>query len=278
MTTRHDPDRTVSEWLEEGPNALPDITRRAIEVGVRTTRQTRRRSLVPRWWSANRLPARLVLGALAVLVALGGFYLSAPDANRLPGGVGAGPSTPQPPTARPSAPRPSHVPEIAETFTSSIHGYSVGYPARWNATSAYVPWWPPTWKQQQTESDDTAFFDFLSSPLGSTAFRAASATAPDGVSIDDWVDEFMTFSDEAGCAPARTTQPTIVIDGHEGRVRASCGEVEATVAVERRVYLFTLYGTDAETRATELRDVFDALAATIDLRPEDAVNSGPPAG
>ncbi len=41
-------------------------------------------------------------------------------------------------------------------------------------------------------------------------------------------------------------------------------ELEATVAVGRRVYLITLFHDGPDRGA-----VFDALAATIDLRPED---------
>ena len=277
MTTRHDPDRALSAWLEEGPNVLPEVTRRAIEVGVRATRQVRRRSLVPWWRTETGLRSQLVVGAFAVVVALGGFYLSGPGSNPLPAGVGAAPPTSQPSTSRPSTPIPSGVPAMTEVFRSSIHGYSVRYPAGWMPSSASTPWWPPAWKQQ-TDADAASLFDVIRSPLNSTSFRVASATAPDGVSIDSWVDTFMTFSDQVGCAPARITQPTIVIDGYEGRVRDSCGEVEATVAVERRVYMFTLFGTDTEVngRAGALRDVFDAFAATIDLRPEDALDSSPP--
>ena len=40
----------VAAWLEEGPNELPESTRRAIAVDVRTTHQSRRSVWAPRWF------------------------------------------------------------------------------------------------------------------------------------------------------------------------------------------------------------------------------------
>jgi hypothetical protein len=165
---------------------------------------------------------------------------------------------------------------MTERFNSAIHGYAVSYPGGWTVRRAETPWWPPDWKR--SGSPDVSF-DWLTSPLESRAFRAASATAPEGISIDDWIDEYMTFSDEPGCAPPRVTQPEVVIDGRPGRLRDSCSEVEATVVVGRRVYLFTLFLLDAELdgQARNARPVFDAFAETIDLQPEDALSSPTPA-
>jgi Tol biopolymer transport system component len=43
MNTKRDADTILGAWLEDGPLALPDDTRRAIAVGLRTTPQRRRR-------------------------------------------------------------------------------------------------------------------------------------------------------------------------------------------------------------------------------------------
>jgi hypothetical protein len=100
-------------------------------------------------------------------------------------------------------------------------------------------------------------------------FRAASAPLPDGLpSVNDWIDEFLIFGDPS-CVPPRVTQELISIDGAPGRLWDGCGTVEATVVLDGRVYMFTLWvGSDQVTNGREL---FDAFAATIDLRPEDAV-------
>ena len=41
MTVKRDPDAILAAWLEEGPTALPEPTRRAIAVTTRTTTQRR---------------------------------------------------------------------------------------------------------------------------------------------------------------------------------------------------------------------------------------------
>jgi hypothetical protein len=69
----------------------------------------------------------------------------------------------------------------------------------------------------------------------------------------------------------------VTIDGHAGRLRGFCGdppatEIEATVVVNNRVYLFTLFrfveGNETASEAHE-RALFDAFAATIKLNPQD---------
>ena len=93
--------------------------------------------------------------------------------------------------------------------------------------------------------------------------------------MNDWIDEYLIFGDP-NCVPPRERQEVISIDGAPGRLWDACGEVEATVVLDGRVYMFTLFlGSD---QATNGRELFDALAATIDLRPEDAVAPEPEPG
>ena len=64
----------------------------------------------------------------------------------------------------------------------------------------------------------------------------------------------------------RNEQAGITIDGHSGRISDECPDkVVATVVVDGRLYLFAMLHNRADARA-----LFDAFAATIDLRPEDA--------
>ena len=55
-----------------------------------------------------------------------------------------------------------------------------------------------------------------------------------------------------------------------GSGRSVRAEIEATVVVGGRLYLFTLY-----LEASDARAVFDAYASTIDLRPEEAASPAP---
>ena len=90
----------VAAWLEEGPNQLPDSTRRAIAVDVRTTHQARRSIWFPwRFPAADRL-SLVALAAVAVMVvAIAGLAVSriGPDGGNVGG----------PPPARSVSPSPS---------------------------------------------------------------------------------------------------------------------------------------------------------------------------
>ena len=167
------------------------------------------------------------------------------------------------PSSAPS-PTPTPVLSMTKTFTSVDNGFAVGYPADWTVEPATSLWWPPA----SAHSDDSSGFDFIFAPadLFDHHFRAASAVAPEGVVIDDWIDSYMTTAGDNTCNPRRSTLPEITIDGQAGRIRTTCpSEVEATVVMGRRAYMFTL-----ATDSPEIRAMFDVFAATIDLRPEGA--------
>ena len=85
---------------------------------------------------------------------------------------------------------------------------------------------------------------------------------PDGVSIDDWYDEYVSPS---GCGVPRSQQVEITIDGRLGRVIECPSQIEATVVAGGRLYLFMLGHERSDARA-----FFDAWIATIDLTPETA--------
>jgi hypothetical protein len=166
------------------------------------------------------------------------------------------------PSSAPS-PTPTPVLSMTKTFTSVNNGYGVGYPADWTVEPATSLWWPPAW----AHSDDYSGFDFIFAPADHH-FRAASAVAPEGVVIDDWIDSYMTTAGDNTCNPRRSTLPEITIDGQAGRIRTTCpNEVEATVVVGRRAYMFTL---SSESDSPDKQAMFDAFAATIDLRPGGA--------
>jgi hypothetical protein len=266
----------VAAWLEEGPDQLPDSTRRAIAVDVRTTHQSRRHVWFPwRFPPVDRL-SLVALAAVAVMVvAIAGLAVSriAPDGGNV-GRPPPDPSTsasPSPSTseAPSAAPRPMPttivVPVMTEMFVSGLHGYALKHPADWTVTEASHGWWPPDWKADASPGDP---FDLIAGPDRLSGLRAASAPLPDGLpDVNDWIDEYLTFGDRR-CVPSRERQELISIDGAPGRLRNACGEVEATIVLGGRVYMFTLFLFNGEV--TNGRELFDALAATIDLRPEDA--------
>lgn len=151
---------------------------------------------------------------------------------------------------------------MTQTFVSPYSGYAVRYPIGWIPQDAPNPWTDP--------STNYADLDVISGPGG--VLRSGSIMAPEDAPIDNWIDRFITTARDNACNGWQVTLPVISIDGLAGRVRDTCpGEVEATVVVERRVYLFTLFSD-----APNIRSVFDAFAATIDLRPEGAADAPSP--
>jgi hypothetical protein len=245
MTTPPTPDPVLA-WLEEGPSELPDETRRAIAVDVHSTNQ-RRRGFIASWRATNvNGMSRLVLGAIAVVVAVGaGLYL-----------FGRGGPTGQvggPPTRAPAAPtesasptgsiQPSAViPDMTVTFDSEFSGFSLRHPVGANIVRAASVW--------SVSVEGTEGFDFIGPGEPDFGmFRAASTVAPKNSVIDPWIDAFVTGAAVGTCNPPRSTLP-------------------ATVVIGRRVHVFTLFFDSADRRA-----VFDAFIATVDLRPEDALEA-----
>jgi hypothetical protein len=148
---------------------------------------------------------------------------------------------------------------MTTTFVSPSYGYSFKYLDRGPVRLPTEPWDPAN-----LDSDNANRFDAVETGLGAY-FESASTPIPDGVSIDEWVDEYVTPTEAGGCGVPRSRQAEITIDGQSGRI-AECDHTEATVVAGGRLYLFRLGGP----RGEGARMVFDAWVATIDLRPEDA--------
>ena len=279
MNPPREPSAVVAAWLEDGPNELPESTRRAIAVDVRTTPQSRRSNWFPwRFPPVDRLSLVALAAVVVIVLAVGGLAWSriAPNGSNVggrPSLASASPSVVPPSASRPH-PTTLPIPPMQQTFFSERHGYTISYPAGWSSSPASQAWSPPDWKSGASPAEP---FDFLDGGGGAPFVRAASAPLPDGLpNVNDWIDEYLTFGDPI-CVPLREAQELISIDGAPGRLRDSCGEVEATVVLDGRVYMFTLFlGSD---QVTNSRELFDAFAATIDLRPEDAALPSPsPAG
>ena len=262
MNSPRESSAIVAAWLEEGPNELPESTRRAIAVDVRTTHQSRRSVRVPRWFPRlDRLTVVAVAAVAVMALAVGGLVVR----PFVSGGSNVG-GLPPAPSEAPSAdqgPWTVVVPAMSERYVSGRYGYSIMHPADWSVVQATQTWWPPDWKADASPGDP---FDYINR-LGEPPFlRAASAPLPDGLAnVNAWIDEYLTFGDP-NCVPPREASEVISIDGTPGRLWDACGTVEATIVLEGRVYMFTLF----VDQATNGRELFDALAATIDLRPEDA--------
>ena len=154
-------------------------------------------------------------------------------------------------------------PKLTTTFVSPTNGFSVKHPDRAAADPARDRWG----------------LDGIETGLGAY-FQGASTEIPDGVSIAEWVTDYVS---SGGCDLPRSQQMEITIDGQPGWIWECPGapdtdpsevidtgdtsEIHATVVAGGRLYLFTLLHSRSDGRA-----VFDAFAATIDLTPETAVD------
>jgi hypothetical protein len=286
MTQARDADLVIATWLDDGPIHLPDETRRAITVGLRTQPRTRPWAVLGGSW---RTPLSIFVTAAAIVLAVGG--LSAFLLSQRPGGVGTTPGlspvvspspslSPSPSVSPAAVPSPSSPPsresdpssavsELTATFISRKHGYSVGYAPGWPTMPSTLvgPWDPVVTPQPAFEP-----YDYIQTEGGGT-FRAASAVIPDGAPVDDWIVQHLTHSDVPACSAPRDSLETVAVDGQAGRLRGFCdsaAEIEVTVVVGRRVYLFTLFRGERATVEAEERALFDAMLATIQLSPEDA--------
>jgi hypothetical protein len=258
-------DRTARAWLDDGPTRMSDRAVLSALEEIHTTRQRRA------WWPARRatsvnIYARAAIAAVLVV----GVGFVAVNVLRQPGGSSVGgqaTASPFQSASPPLSPAPSaaDIPELTQTYVSSLNGFSIGYPDGFEIQAATEVWNP------RVNQEDYAQFDFMSNPP-LAFFRGSSTEVPDGVSVDEWVDlSVVHYEPGSSCGAPRSELPEFTIDGQSGRITLDCpGEIEATVVVGGRLYLFTL-GSDASNS----REIFDAWASTIDLRPEEAASPAP---
>jgi hypothetical protein len=166
------------------------------------------------------------------------------------------------------------MPSLDATFVSPTYGYSFKYFDRGKGTITPAnELWDPV---NQPPIDDRGpgslmdsgaphwdQFDVVETGLGAV-FQSASTEIPDGVSIDQWVDDSVVKYLPAGCYVPRSQQAETTIDGQLGRISEDCGPVVVTVVVDGRLYLFITYGE---------RELFDAWVGTINLTPATAASS-----
>ena len=154
------------------------------------------------------------------------------------------------------------LPGLTTTFVSPTYGYSFGYIDRGGLAPATELWDPVNQRPISNPDNPSDRFDSVETGFGDY-FQAASTEIPEGVSIDEWVDEYVSPS---GCGRPRSQQEEITIDGQPGRIfECPTDRIAATVVAGGRLYLFTMLHNRTDARA-----FFDTWVATIDLRPEAA--------
>ena len=260
MTAHHDLDKQLNDFLRDGPDELPYQSFDAVRD---RTEQTGQRVVLGPW----RLPemnkfVTIGLGAAAVVVAL---FLGAQFFGSPTGGVGSQPTATLQPTAtpEPTPSPPASPPPLTQTFTSTLHGYSVSYPEGWTAEAATEPWTASTFPLSFTVPQ----VDWLYDPDLEADLFLAIASQPIGDSTpEDWVAEQM--ASEEGCGA--DTAP-VTVDGASGVIGGESCSV-AVVTTAGRGYWFQLYTGNSAPAVTYYQAWFEEILATVHLAPEDAVD------
>jgi hypothetical protein len=266
MTANHDLERRLADFYEtEAPPVAPDWVLLDALTTIDVTPQRRVFIRVPwRKFPPMNTYARLAVAAVAV-VAMGavGIALLRPGTAPGVGGQAVTPS-PQPSLSATSRPTPSPMPAppLTQSFTSTLHGISMSYPEGWTAQPATEPWTGA----QANFGEPSA--DFLYDPTLTDHLFLSIASQPIGNSSpDEWVAQELTIYE---CTESGPT----AVDGATGLIGAAECNV-AAVTTDGRGYVIALYtsGDVPWQTAAYDRAWFEEVLATVQLHPEDAVDS-----
>jgi len=265
MNVKRDPDAILASWLEDGPNRLPDATRRAIAVHIRTTRQSRRPMWAP-WRTPSMNPlARTAVLVVAIAIAVGGsIYALSPG----PGGGGPPAATPTPtssPTPAPSIAASATPIDTADwkPFSSTRYEYNIKYPPFLTATQSIRQWSMAVDRKDWLSPANDTF-------KGQVAVTIFSVDLPAGISRDAWIASFQGKDGKASpdpCGPLSTSIDlgTNEVDGHpvvfwRDPDTEACGGTYAYVVVGNRLYVFFIGLPGWEP-------TLEAMLSTVTFRP-----------
>jgi hypothetical protein len=261
MSANHDLERRLADfYATEAPSRAPDWVLGSALATIETTQQRRALFRVP-WRLQHMNPyVKLAVAAVAV-IAIGflGLTLLRPGTAPGVGGSGTPPSpspSPSPPPSISPNPSSSPLPALTETFTSTIHGISVCYPAGWTLQPATEPW------RTGIVQGDSPYADVIYEKEADSPFIAVASQPLGGKTLDQWATDYLVQ------LPCNATGP-VTVDGAQGVLTAECDlGPHAFVSVGGRGYLIWLYRIDD-------LDWFNQILATVKLHPEDAVDAAP---
>ena len=268
MNVNRDLERQLADFYEsEAPPRAPDWVLRSALQTIDRTRQRRVVIRVPWRFPHMNTFAKVAIAAVVVIAvgALGLSVLRPPD----PSGVGGLPSASPSPSPSPTFGAtiiPDPPPALTEAYTSERYGFSISYPTGWVTRPATDPWTAGFPDFASTAGDiihDPVLQDHLWIMVASQSLAGTTAT--------QWLDDLLAGLVGAGLCDAPIE--TVIIDGSQGRL---CGATAATSAGDRG-YVIVLYisGDDPAAVAGYDQAYFNDILATLQLRPEDAVDTAP---
>ena len=273
MTTDRDFDRITKAWLADGPEELADRVLDAVVDEIHLTPQ-RRAWRAPWRFPTMTFPARAATVAVIGALVIGGavIVLGRPGQSTV-GGPGATPSpsvAPPPSVAASPSAAAIVVPALTQTFTSSLHGYTLAYPAGWTVSSATQPWATGTttlWGNPALDAIQTSDVRIV----------AASQKLASGQTPDEWLVAYCQTggSSSSSCGPQIRIGNQIGVldlDGSPaiGRAIAPGRSVvfDAAVVVSGRGYQFTMDGVLD-------RAYFQAFLDSVTFDPSAAIDTPP---
>jgi hypothetical protein len=283
MSTPRDPDAILAAWLEEGPTALPEPTRRAIAVATRTTNRSRRPFWMPQRRPIMNSYARLAVAALTIVVVIGGaIYLFAPRA-----GVGVGP----PATAAPSL-TPSAAPSASQsasstalppldttgwtTYTSARYGFSIGHPAAWTLLPSDRAYAFPADATHCCPPPGTETFQ---TPAGDLGVSTWSVAVTPGTTAESWMKAYC-LKNTTPCNDIPGQAIAVSMDGHAGSLVAFTNDVQAFTLVGDRMYVVAAWRPDKDATVlayTSGTRLVESFLSTIHLLPGGPASPAPSA-
>jgi hypothetical protein len=256
MNQQRDLDPIIATWLEEGPVDLPDETRRAIVVGLRTQPRARQVAILR---GLPMFPLNRLVAAAAIVLAVGALSVFV-LANRGggPGGLSSPSGSPPTSTASPpSSPATAQSPGSSIStaawvpFSSTRYAYQIAYPPTWSATASTRDF--VLAKDRPDPPLDGAADHFLGGPvlggpageqIGVTTFAADLAP---GTTEDDWMSAYYRAEPDPACRANLAAMALTTVDGHPGRIWTStCFDSQAFVVVDGRIHVFSIWRENQE--------------------------------
>lgn len=269
MNVNRDLERQLADFYEsEAPPRAPDWVLRSALQTIDDTPQRRVVIRVPWRFPQMNTFAKVAIAAVAVIaVGLVGWNMFGP---RTPSGVGGQP-TPSPSASPTQSSSPTAsaavAPPLSETFTSGRHGFSISYPSGWETQPATMP------ATSGFPGFGSPEGDFMFDPaLGSDLFLVVTSRPLAGQDGAAWGEEMLSALAAADDCSLPIEPATI--NGGPGLM---CTDSKAVTWRGDRGYVVLLYtsGPDPAAVAPYDQEYFRQILETIELRPEDAVDTAP---
>ncbi|HEY6566753.1 MAG TPA: hypothetical protein VI341_04460 [Actinomycetota bacterium] len=215
----------------------------------------------------RRAARTAVVGAVGIAAAVAVLFAGIAEIRTAPA-----PAPAVQPTTTPMGP-------FTERFDSPLHGLSIGYPSGWRTRAATEPW------GHDTITFDAPDVDVIYDPTLQDDLYIALVSEPlSGRSFDDWCCSDLRALAQicGGQGGGGSGGGGYTLDGARTWIEMCGSDVDGGhsvfVAKADRGYVIILYLGDERLQATYDGDWFESVLETVDLRPEDALDSMNPSG